>query len=280
MGAALVASPAAATTVVHCPTDNLQTAITAAPAGSTIQIQGTCTGNFIINPNQVLTLVGGTLDGNNSGGQRGMVLFVNPGARATLDSITIQHGFVQDNDGGGILNDGTLTLNSSRVSNNTVIGALTLTGNGGGIANFGTLNINSSSVSNNTATSVGRFTGGGGGIFNGGTLNITSSSVDKNSALNGILVSFGGGGILNAFHGTIHLVSSSVSANVSDREGGGIRNFNGTVTLTSSIVTANVSSGSGGGIANGDTVTLLASLVFSNTPDNCAPLNSIPGCTN
>ena len=35
----------------------------------------------------------------------------------------------------------------------------------------------------------------------------------------------------------------------------------------------------GGGIATGNNnVTLLASVVTDNTPDNCNPVNTIPGC--
>ena len=54
------ASPAGIT--VHCPTDNLQTAINAAAAGSTLLVDGTCTGNFYIDKD--LTLSGpAILDG-------------------------------------------------------------------------------------------------------------------------------------------------------------------------------------------------------------------------
>src|SRR5580692_7446243 len=54
------ASPAGIT--VHCPADSLQDAINSAASGSTLRVDGTCTGNFFINKN--LTLSGpAILDG-------------------------------------------------------------------------------------------------------------------------------------------------------------------------------------------------------------------------
>jgi hypothetical protein len=59
-GAPAGASPAGIT--VHCPADNLQTAINAAATGSTLRVDGTCTGNFSIDKD--LTLSGpAILDG-------------------------------------------------------------------------------------------------------------------------------------------------------------------------------------------------------------------------
>jgi hypothetical protein len=36
----------------------------------------------------------------------------------------------------------------------------------------------------------------------------------------------------------------------------------------------------GGGIAGNSRTTLINSIVRNNIPDNCAPLNTIPGCVN
>ncbi len=47
------ASPAGIT--VNCPADNLQDAIYAAAAGSTLLVDGTCTGNFYINKDLTLS---------------------------------------------------------------------------------------------------------------------------------------------------------------------------------------------------------------------------------
>ena len=89
LGLATVGTPSVlASTAVTCPPgSNLQNAINAAPSGATLNITGTCTGNFTISGKN-LTFVGGTLDGNNSG----TVLTVNSGATAVLKDVTVQHG--------------------------------------------------------------------------------------------------------------------------------------------------------------------------------------------
>ena len=72
--------------------------------------------------------------------------------------------------------------------------------------------------------------------------------------------------------------------------GGGIANgiplpgpmplIGGALTLNRSKVTGNTAGIHGGGIfKNGGPVTLTASTVTRNTPDNCAPPGSITGCT-
>jgi hypothetical protein len=296
IGLLSAASPAgAAPMIVNCPTDNLQDAIRAAPSNSTINVSGTCTGNFRIN-NKNLTLHGpATLDGNNAG----TVLSVNGGSSSspsvvTLSSLTIQHGNGDGDGGGGIFNlFGTVTLNSSLVSNNTAV-------LGGGIRNLGgTLNLNSSSVSGNASTEAGAGQGGGGIFIDRDTVNVNSSLVTNNTAADS------GGGILN-LGATVTVKSSSVSDNTAAVSGGGIRNlsaltvksssvfnnsagtgggiFNrGTATVTSSSVFNNTARDQGGGIFNsifaGASFTLLSSSVTGNTPDNCAPPNSVPGCS-
>lgn len=97
-----VAPTAGAATTVNCPAGNLQAAINAAPAGSTINVSGTCTGNFVVNKN--LRLVGpATLDGASNG-----TVIETDAANVRLLNLTIQNG--QGEDGGGIANSGGLTL--------------------------------------------------------------------------------------------------------------------------------------------------------------------------
>ena len=145
-GATAGASPAGI--AVHCPADNLQTAINAAAPGSTLLVDGTCTGNFSIQKD--LTLSGpATLDG----GGTGATLGVGPGT-VVLNDVVIQNGGGIDGLGGGVWNGGQLTLNRSTVTNNTA-------SNVGGVFNSGQLTLNRSTVSHNTASN-----GGTGGIFN------------------------------------------------------------------------------------------------------------------
>ncbi len=172
-----VPASATPTTVVNCNTGgNLQNAINAAAPGSTLIVHGTCTGNFAISQN--LTLQGsGTLSGTGYAGEP--VLAITSGT-VSLDNLTIKNG---DNTsgyfGGGIFNDGALTLTNSTISGNTAYF-------GGGIFNDGTVTLTNSTVSGNTASV------NGGGIYNFGTTTLTNSTVSGNSASQG-------GGIYNEF---------------------------------------------------------------------------------
>ncbi len=94
-----------------------------------------------------------------------------------------------DSGGGGISNDGTLTLDHTRVSDNQADAASGLASNavGGGILNraFGTLTLTHSVVTDNHAAVSapnGRFTSGGGIEMVGGSLTIDDSRVSDNSA--------------------------------------------------------------------------------------------------
>jgi hypothetical protein len=94
-----------------------------------------------------------------------------------------------DSGGGGVSNDGALTLDHTRVSDNRADAASGLASNavGGGILNrtFGTLTLKNSVVAGNRAAVTapnGRFTSGGGIEMVAGTLTIDDSLVSDNSA--------------------------------------------------------------------------------------------------
>jgi hypothetical protein len=284
------AAPAVASpnSLVNCDANSgaLQPAITAASPGDTLWVLGTCTGPFTIGQNLTLMGIGhAVLDGN----QAGTTVTVDSGARVRLQRLNITNGSI-----GGINNQGTLTVNESTVSDNTTPFA------GGGIFNLNsaTLVVSRSTVRNNYST------GAGGGINNNGSLTVRDSRVFGNSADNGggiANVGIGstarvihsavhnntarvneGGGLGNS-QGTLTISNSVVYANTAPH-GGGIENdTNGTVTLTRSTVERNTAlggPGSGGGIDEaGGTVTLNRSTVRDNSPDNCDPAGSIPGCT-
>lgn len=285
------AGPAAAAPqdpVVHCPSQDLQTAINSAPAGGTLRVDGTCVGNFTIAKS--LTLIGGksaALDGGGSFDPA--VTITGSGSQVRLKSLTITHHIA--NTGGGIFNvGGVVTLDGATVSANasntgggiynTSGGKLTLNGStvrdntsavtgGGGIYNGSgsTVALNRSNVSHNGTP------GGGGGILNFGTLTLQDSTMGGNTATNG-------GGINN--FGTAKLFRSTVQGNYAAQHGGGIfNNGGGSVTLDHSTVLENWAiHGTGGGINNatGGTVTLLHSTFRHNQPNHCAPLDNIPGC--
>jgi hypothetical protein len=103
--------------------------------------------------------------------------FVPGGVTATLNALTIQHGNNPSDIGGGILDEGALTVTNSTFANNSA-------SNGAGIGNSGgTLTVTNSTFVNNSASNV------GGGIFTTVPTNshttVTNSTFSSNSALRG-----------------------------------------------------------------------------------------------
>ena len=107
--------------------------------------------------------------------------------------------------GGGIYNEGSITLTESEVTNNYAEEWA------GGIYQgpSSMLTINKSTIANNTAN-----TGYGGGIVNYGNVFMINSTISGNSS------SMDGGGIFNA--GNLEISSSTFSGNVAGGVGGGI----------------------------------------------------------
>ncbi len=192
--------------------------------------------------NATTTIEGGgeiTVSGNNTS----QVFLVDIGAQAILSGLTIEDGNPgSGNNGGGIDNDGTLTVMGDTISGNAAA-------SGAGIENSGTLTLSSSTVSGNTAS------GSGGGIDNTRTLMVDSSTLSGNNAGNL------GGGIDNELGGVLTVSSSTLSGNSAGSSGGGIDN-NAMLTVSSSTLSGN-RAGIGAGIENSATVTVTAS-TFSN----------------
>jgi len=91
----------------------------------------------------------------------------------TLNSVTLSNGSSLSGDGGGILNFGSVTVDSGGLTDNTAAG------NGGGIAtgpgSGAAATFSSSTLSGNTAT-----TGSGGAVYSqGGTATLTSSTATR-----------------------------------------------------------------------------------------------------
>lgn len=124
---------------------------------------------------------------------------------AAISGLTIANGNVPGglDSGGGILNNGVMTLTSVFVTGNSAAFQ------GGGISNgTGTLNLINSAISNNSANN-------GGGI-SAGTLNCVNSTISANTARTG-----NGGGITV---GTASLINTTVANNSAAGSGGGIFN--------------------------------------------------------
>jgi hypothetical protein len=121
----------------------------------------------------------------------------------TIDDTVISDNVSSLSDGGGVFNNGTMTITNSTISENTV------TKNGGAIFNAGTLNITNSTISGNTGASVtqGSATFSGGGIGNQGSLTLVNSTITSNTA------SAGAGGGLSSNAGSSVLTNTILAGN-------------------------------------------------------------------
>ncbi len=194
-----------------------------------------------------------------SGSNQSRVFQIDTGATVSISGLTIEDGSAAD-EGGGVLNNGDITLTDMSVSNNT------MTGNGhggGGIDNLGTLTLVNSTLTGNVASG-----GSGGGIADQGTATISDSTISGNSA------SIDGGGI--CCPGTMTLTDSTVSDNTASN-GAGIEN-GGMLTVSNTTITGNSDVGGGGAIFTiGGSVTVTSSTLSGNSneegygiiQDNC-----------
>jgi predicted outer membrane repeat protein len=221
-----------------------------------------------------------------SGNDASRVFKVAFGATAQINGLTITGGRAvihpyPNNSGGGIYNEGILTITNSTFADNlayNIGGAIHSLGDlfvirvkfsensvilnfGGAIANFGVygakLVVMSSTFSGNSAVF-------GGAIYTEtDAVSIADSTLSNNSATNG-------GGIYNKGSKTI-LKNSTLSGNSANGggRGGGILNY-GTIEVTNSTLFGNRADDAGGGIYNFATLNLYNSIVVGNT-------STIPG---
>jgi len=250
-------------------------------------------------------------DSNNNGTGDVQVFSVNAGVTATLKALTITKG--QATYGGGLRNQGVLTVTDSLFSYNTATwgggldnaGALTVTASafvsntaffGGGLNNesAGVVTITDSAFLTNTATT----SGGGlvnnqqltmtnsvlsfneapwaGGLQNLGTLTVADSTFSNNTAN-----ANGGGGIENQ-SGTLTVTNSRFFTNTAQWGGGLYNDPSGIVMVTDSVLTANTSSSQGGGLVNHGTLTVTRSIFERNTSawgGGLANTGSLPALT-
>jgi len=182
------------------------------------------------------------------------VFLIGGGATATIKDLTIRHGHPSECplSGGGITNQGTLTLENVVVRDNVAK-------SGGGIVNEGTLTLIRCTVRDNVAEGAGNKRGSGGGIKNVmGALTIVDSTISGNDA-------FGkGGGIKHGCSSTLEMVNSTVSGNRCNQEGGGIH-VRGIATLTHTTISDNSARSGGGLYILGTSDHKLGILDFSNT---------------
>lgn len=241
-------------------------AISLAASGDSVMIApATYTENLLINVNLKLIGSGATKTIIDGGGISTVISIVNTAANVTLSKVTISNGVSAF--GGGIYNEGTLTVNSSTISGNTAADSFGYA-YGGGIYSFGTLVINNSTLSGNFASASFK-SAAGGAIYSTGALAINNSTLNGNGASGHL---GGGGGGIAIATGTAKISNSTLSGNHAIGGGGGISNA-GTVTISNSTLSGNTTrnSSGGGGISNVGTATLQNSIVANNTSGgNCS----------
>jgi CSLREA domain-containing protein len=166
------------------------------------------------------------------------------GASLTVHACTFSDNHEpREQDGGGIHNDGTLT-----VSDSTFSGISSRFGSGIFNEAGATLAVSGSTFSDNSSSS-------GGGILNWGSLTVTACNFSGNRAFDD------GGGIFNL--GSLTVTASIFSGNNASSLGGGILGW-GSVTVSGSTFSDN-SSSSGGGISGWESVTVTASTFSGNS---------------
>jgi hypothetical protein len=286
-GAALTMTPAQAQAAakkvvsVPCSSPALAAAITAANATpTTLRLAANCTYDVTtasvpgVDALPIITgnvrLVGGPSTTISRNAAAGTVRLLEVAATGTLriDGIFLLNG-TSAAAGGAIENAGSLTLSQVTASGNT---AAT---NGGAVDNAvgGRALIFRTIISANTALA-----GSGGGVNNAGTLTFEESRASANNAIS---AATGGGGINTATGAISQVIQSTLDHNTTSGSGGGIRNL-GTTQVDHTLIELNTATVNGGGIFNlpPGTVTITVSIIRNNTPNNCFPLNTIPGCTN
>jgi len=170
------------------------------------------------------------------------VFSISAGTTVNINGLTIAHGNAGGGNGGGVLNDGNLTMSDCNVIGNSAT-------KGGGIQNTdnGKLTILSGNIESNIAST------GGGGIRNTGVMKVVNAVIASNGA------NRRGGGILNDKQdsgtnpGLLTLTNCTIVGNVADAddnnatdpctggqpcEGGGLYN-GGTASLVNTAVGGN-----------------------------------------
>ncbi|MGZ7095433.1 MAG: right-handed parallel beta-helix repeat-containing protein [Methanobacterium sp.] len=181
-------------------------------------------------------------------GTNGNIFAISPGKTVTIENLKIQNG--EENVGGAIYNQGTLTIQNCVFENNHA------RGDGGAISNRqGTLNIVDSEFKNNYAAS-GYY---GGAISNSnGNLTITNSKFDGNHA------EYDGGAIYAIGSSTIIITGCEFKNNLAGGNGGVIYN-SGTMIITGSNINQNTANqGSGGAIYNVGLLTITNNTITNN----------------
>ena len=214
-----------------------------------------------------------------SSGQQNYGINVDSGISVTFSGLIFKASMLRSKS--VILNNGTLILSSSIISDNRLIAdtdASIITNRGGlltlinSAVSGNTISGSNSSISNNSSTSANDAffdiipsnnlsprSGSGpvqSAIYNSGVLTLIDSKVSNNNTT----------GIYDDNNATLTLTNSTISGNTASWGGGGISTFRGILKLTNSTISGNKGNEGGGGIEqNQGTLTLVQSTVSDNT---------------
>jgi hypothetical protein len=245
--------------------------LTAPAAGTTsaLKILSTVTDLTITGAGEGAT----TINASSSGAR---TLQIAPGATVTLSELTLTGGHAPDGtmgspafggstggagavgaNGGGILNQGSLTLSEAAVTNSTA-------GDGGAGGAGG-----SSTAAGGGAGGDGAAGGAGGGIYSTGAVTLTGATISGNRAGGG--GPGGGGGV-----GGVGTGGSGGGGGVGG-DGGGVSNDGGALTIVSTTLNGNASGAGGNGGVGGQGSTTAGTGGGGGSAANGGAISSIGG---
>jgi len=230
------------------PTISLREAIKYGNANDTVKfsVVGTILLLDELNIDKNLTIIG---PGANvltvSGNHNSKIFDIDSGVTVYISDLSVKDGLDTGNEGGGITNRGTLTIERCIISNNET------KHDGGGIYNSdGTLTVRDTTISDNIADYL------GGGINNNdGMLTIENCTISNNKVVRLDSDEGAGGGIFS-YQG-FSIINSTISGNQAVGDGGGIYvedDGNYPIIIDFTTFTKNIAdsdndgSGDGGGI--------------------------------
>lgn len=218
---------------------------------------------------------------------------VTSGQAVVLNGLTIQNGVAPASggkssfaQGGGIYNEGNLTVINCKLVSNS---AITVSAYGGGIYNRGNLGIiNSQLISNAAATSAPGApfaTARGAAIYSEGNTTISNSLISNSGNVAAIYnlgaMSISETSVTNNFSGGIYTENTFTMTRTTVAGNGqtGFISFNGTALIENSTISGNISSGFVGGIfrQSGGTLEIRNSTITDNE-GNLAGGIYIPNC--
>jgi hypothetical protein len=230
---------------------SLRAAINSTPAGGTVDFAAGLTGTITLSSSNLpiirdLHIIGpGARVITVSGNAQNQIFNIPAGVTVTISDLTIANGVSgiiagQPNAlGGGIFNNGTLTLSNSVVTSNVANSTLLSSGFGGGIFNSGGMTIINSLIVNNTAQALGSVSGVGGGIYNTNGMSLINVTITGNIAGNGAGIANASTAVVAVMNITNATIASN-NAGTTGQGGGLLIGSNSTVNLLNTIVARNI----------------------------------------